>query len=416
MNPPKAVIIGCGFAGLAAAKQLADTEVEVTIIDQSNHHLFQPLLYQVATGDLSPSEIAWPIRSIFAQAKNITVIQDEVLQVDKAEKQVITQNGRYAYDYLVVATGAQNAYFGQEQWAPHAPGLKNLKDALSIRRDIFSAFEQAERCDDETERQAYMTFVVIGGGPTGVEMAGAIAEIARSTLAKDFRHIDTRKARVVLVEGGKQLLAGFDDRLCRYAAKALQRMGVELIFDRFVQNIEADTVSLAHQHIAAHTIIWAAGVKPQVAQLLGVEAQKNGKVAVDAKLRLPTHPDIFVVGDAAAVDWQDGTVPGIAPAAKQQGQYVGRLLRQHATIEEAKPFKYQHAGNLATIGRHKAVADLKRLKFKGWPAWYFWGLIHIYFLIGVRSATVILLQWFWTYLTNRKPARLIIGSKNKDPD
>ncbi len=402
------VIIGCGFGGLAVAKKLINSNCSVTIIDKSNHHLFQPLLYQVATADLSPSDIAWPIRNVFAQAKNIKVIQDEVTYIDKNRRQVKTINGQYQYDQLVVAVGAENTYFGHEEWQANAPGLKDLSDALMIRERILSAFEKAEQCEDLKLREAYMTFVVIGGGPTGVEMAGAIAEIAKSTLARDFRQIKTTEARIMLIEGGSNVLNGFDPKLCQYTESALRELGVELVFERFVENIKPNQVILKDQCVSANTIIWGAGVKSKVANLLDIKAEANGSVKVDPYLRLPDFTDVFIIGDAAWVEWKGNkTVPGIAPAAKQQGRYVGQLIRKPSN--KPSPFKYNHSGNLATIGRHKAVVDLGKMKFKGWLAWYFWGFIHIYFLIGVRSATVVLLQWFWSYLTNKKPARIIIG-------
>lgn len=416
MNEQHVVIIGCGFGGFAAAKSLVGTDVQVTLIDQANHHLFQPLLYQVATGDLSPSDIAWPIRSLFAKAKNIRVVQAEVTQVDRIDCTVKTTSETYKYDYLVVASGADNSYFGHDHWQNHAPGLKDLSDALNIRKRIFSAFEQAEVATDQAEQQRCMTFVVIGGGPTGVEMAGAIAEIARSTLAKDFRRIDPSQARIVLIEGANQVLNGFAEKLSKYTSKALQKMGVELMLGSFVDDIQSEQVVIGDKTIAAKTIIWGAGVKPQVSMWLHVPVDKNGRVPVDAYLNPDNDSQVFVIGDAAQVEWQDGlSVPGIAPAAKQQGQYVGKRLRGlfNGRVDK-QPFKYKHAGHLATIGRHKAVVDLGFMKFKGWPAWYFWGLIHIYFLIGVRSAWLILTQWFWTYLTRRKPARLIISSKAKN--
>lgn len=419
----KVIIIGCGFGGLEVAKKLANKDCTVTIIDRSNHHLFQPLLYQVATADLSPAEIAWPIRDILSHAKNITVLQDDVIGVDKEEQMVTTRNAEYSYDYLVVASGAQNAYFGNDQWEQVAPGLKSLDDALRIRQSIFAAFEKAELSNDPQEQQCLMTFVVIGGGPTGVEMVGAIAEIARSTLKNNFRNIDPSKARIFLIEGGKQVLNGFDGSLANYTATALQKLGAELIFEHFVKDVQKDRVILKDRSIEASTIVWAAGVRPQVSAWLNVDAQRDGRIAVSQNLQLSGYQNIFIIGDAARVKWKaDKFVPGIAPAAKQQGKYAGKYLRYLLKYKDVRKvekymrhFKYSHAGNLATIGRHKAVVDMGFMKFKGWVAWFFWGGVHILFLIRARSAVVVGTQWFWSYLTNRKPARLITNKAFLSP-
>jgi NADH dehydrogenase len=412
---PKIVIIGAGFGGLAAAREFAGKPVDVTLIDKRNYHLFQPLLYQVATADLSPADIAWPIRSIFRDAANIRVVLGKVTGIDQAGQSVETSEGPVPYDHLIVANGAGNAYFGHDDWPAHAPGLKTVVDATTVRRNILLAFERAETAADEAERHRQLTFVIIGGGPTGVEMAGAIAELARVALARDFRQIDPRAADVVLVEGGPRILPALSDDLSTYARAALEKLGVEVHTGTMVEDIDGEGVTVGGARIPAATVIWGAGVGVYgPSEWLDRKPERGGRIAVGPDLALPGHPEIRVIGDAAAVAWPEGpgenaTVPGIAPAAKQMGKYAAKAILAAIAGKPSKSFRYRHAGNLATIGRHSAVVDLGRFKLTGWPAWWFWGLAHIYFLIGVRAASLVLLQWFWTYLTRRKGARLITG-------
>lgn len=403
------VIIGGGFGGLAAARQLAKGGYQVTVIDRCNHHLFQPLLYQVATADLSPADIAWPIRNLLARHENVCVVLDEVTNVDTADKTVQCREGRYNFDHLIIATGTSTGYFGHADWAAYAPGLKSLRDATSLRTQILTAFERAEVCGDPNQRKRLLNFVIIGGGPTGVEVAGALAELAKAALVRDFRTIDPADARIMLVEAGEQLLNGFPLPLSKYAETALGDLGVEVLKGHKVVELDAHNVHLEGQTIAAETVIWAAGVEVSgPGSWLDTEVDSAGRICVLDDLSVPGHADIFVIGDAARVDWRnDDLVPGIAPAAKQQGRYVGKLIIARSRQQNLPAFAYRHAGNLATIGRHRAVVDLGRFKLKGALAWWFWGLIHIYFLIDARSATTVLLQWFWTYLTRKKGARLI---------
>jgi NADH dehydrogenase len=416
MEPSKTrmrvVIVGAGFGGVTAAKRLARADADITVIDRRNYHLFQPLLYQVATADLSPAEVAWPIRGIFTHDRNVHVVLGEVSAIDMTARFVTTDAGRYPYDVLILATGSSNFYFGHDEWEPHAPGLKRIVDATEIRKRILVAFERAETADDPDERRRQLTFLIIGGGPTGVEMAGSIAELARVTLAKDFRHIDPKSARIVLIEAGDRLLPALAPDLSAYAQRALEHLGVEVALRQPVQNINERGAKVGDHFIPAATMIWAAGVKvPDVSDWLGVEADNGGRVAVESDLTVAGHPEIFVIGDAARVRWtNDEVVPGLAPAAKQQGGYVADVIRARLDSRPApKPFHYRHVGSLATIGRNHAVADLGWLRLRGWVGWWFWGLVHIYFLISVRAATLVLLQWFWTYLTRRKGARLVTG-------
>jgi NADH dehydrogenase len=417
----KVVIIGAGFGGLAAAKALAGTPVDVAIVDRRNYHLFQPLLYQVATADLSPADIAWPIRSIFSRAANVSVILGEVTEIDLDARRVHATTGDIPYDRLIVACGSGNTWFGHDAWAAHAPGLKTITDATTIRRRILLAFERAETATDAAERARQLTFVIIGGGPTGVEMAGAIAELARVALIRDFRHIDPRDARILLLEGGDRLLPALAPNLSAYARRALEGLSVEVRTGKMVEDIAAEGVRVGGDILPSATVIWAAGVAVGgPAKWLGVDPGPGGRIAVTEHLTVPGRPDIFVIGDAAEIPWPDGpgdnpTVPGIAPAAKQQGRYVAEVILASGP-SAAKPFRYRHAGNLATIGRHRAVVDMGRLRLTGWPAWWFWGLAHIYFLIEVRSAALVLIEWFWTYLTRKKGARLITEAPPPAPD
>jgi NADH dehydrogenase len=410
--PPKAVIVGAGFGGLAAAKRLVNQPIDVTLIDQRNYHLFQPLLYQVATAALSPAEVAWPIRSIFANAPNVRVVLGTVTGIDVDAREVISDRIRLPYDYLILATGSYHSYFGHDEWAMHAPGLKRIIDATEIRKRILLAFELAEVGMSEQEQRRQLTFVIIGGGPTGVELAGAIAELARHTLARDFRNINPRSARVILVEAGGRLLKAFPEALSAYAKQKLESLGVEVRLNHRVAVRGNEGVCLGDRVIPAASVIWAAGVTvPHLKDWLPAATDPSGRVAVDSDLSLPNHPNIFVIGDAASISWRNGlSVPGIAPAAKQGGHYAAEVIL--AAIKGKRkpaPFRYRHRGNLATIGRHAAMADFGRLKLTGGIAWWLWGIAHIYFLIGVRAPFLVAAQWFWAYLTFGRGARLITG-------
>ena len=408
----RVVIVGAGFGGLAAAKRLASQPLDVTIIDQRNHHLFQPLLYQVATAALSPADVAWPIRSIFAGYPNVRVVLGTVEGVDLERREVKSDRISVNYDHLILATGSHHSYFGHDEWAMNAPGLKRITDATEIRRRILLAFELAEVGMSEEERRRQLSFVIVGGGPTGVEMAGAIAELARFTLARDFRNIDPSSARVILVEAGNRLLRAFPDKLSTYAKQELERLGVEVLLRQTVEVRGTEGVFIGDMLIKSATVIWAAGVAvPHLKNWLPVEADRTGRIVVGPDLSLPGHPEVFVIGDAAAATWNGNlTVPGLAPAAKQGGRYVADVIRAAALGGNSPPpFRYRHQGNLATIGRHAAIADLGGIKLTGALAWWLWGLAHIYFLIGVRAPMLVAAQWFWAYLTFGRGARLITG-------
>ena len=407
---PKVVIVGAGFGGLEATKALRRTPADVIVIDRQNHHCFQPLLYQVATAALSPADVAWPTRHILRDQRNVTVLMEEVVGVDAQRKRLRTNFGEVSYDYLVLATGATHAYFGQDKWAAYAPGLKRIEDATRIRRSILIAFEQAELIADTDERRRLLTFVIIGGGATGVEMAGAIAEIARQTLAADFRRIDPRSARIVLIEAGPRLLPAFQPEQSDFVRMALMRAGVDVKTDTRVTNCDARGVDIDGGRIDAGTLIWAAGVVASpAARWLGAEADRAGRVKVGPDLTLPGHPEIFVIGDTAAVTDQAGRpVPGIASAAKQMGHYVAKVIAARTAGRQAPgPFRYMHLGELATIGRRAAVVKLGRLQLKGFIGWLFWAAVHIYFLIGVRNRFIVAFSWLWTYVTFQRGARLI---------
>jgi len=407
---PQVVIIGAGFGGLEAAKALANAPADVTVIDQYNHHCFQPLLYQVATAALSPADIAWPIRSVLRRQKNAEVVLARVTGIDRVGKRVITDTITAPYDYLVLATGATHFYFGHDEWEPFAPGLKYLTDALKIRGRILSAFERAEITNSEAERQRLMTFAIIGGGPTGVELAGATAEIATDTLRSDFRRIDPRKSRIVLLEAGPRILPAFPPELAEYAANALRRAGVEVRTSARVTSCDPDGVMLENERVETATAIWAAGVAASpAATWLSADHDRNGRVKVNPDLSVPGADGVFVIGDTAAVSDRYGKpVPGIAPAAKQMGQYIGRLIGAKLSGAPAPgPFVYRHYGNLATIGRKSAIVDFGRFRLTGLIAWIFWSVAHIYFLIGVRNRFIVAFIWFWNYLTAQRGARLI---------
>jgi NADH:ubiquinone reductase (H+-translocating) len=409
-TPTRVVIIGGGFAGLEAAKALARAPVEITLIDRQNHHCFQPLLYQVATATLSPADIAWPIRGILSGQRNVRVLMANAETIDTQARLVITNAGTFPYDQLIIATGATHAYFGHEQWAPHAPGLKRIEDATEIRRRILLAFERAELTADPEVRKALTTFVVVGGGPTGVEMAGAIADMARDALPRDFRNVDPASSRVLLIEAGPRILAAFPDALSRYAQQALERRGVEVLTGAAVTDIGPERVFVGELTIEAGAIVWAAGVAASAAaDWLEAERDRAGRVKVMPDLSVPGRPEIFVVGDTAAVAGQGGKpVPGIAPAAKQMGRYVAEVIAARARGKATpRPFRYKHQGDLATIGRKAAVVKLPRLTLTGFIGWAFWGFAHVYFLIGLRNRIAVAFSWAWDYVTFGRRARLI---------
>lgn len=408
---PRVVIVGGGFGGLSAAKGLAGAPFEVTLIDRNNHHLFQPLLYQVATAGLSPADIASPIRSILSGQRNLRVMLADVSGVDVMRKEVVADGSRIRYDYLVLATGAQHAYFGHDDWAAFAPGLKTIDDATYLRRRILLAFERAENEADAEERLRLMTFVVVGGGPTGVEMAGAIAELAKRALASDFRSINPLCARIILIEGASRLLTPFDPRLSDAARRSLEQIGVEVRLGTAVSQCSCDGARAGGEFIPARTIIWAAGVMASPAgRWLGAAIDRAGRVVVRADLSVPGHPDLFVIGDTAAVAGPDGaTLPGVAPVAKQQGQYIARTLIARRQGRTAHAFRYRDFGSLATIGRSRAVAQFGRHRLSGFVAWVLWSVAHVYFLIGFRNRFVVALNWAWNYLTFQRGSRLITG-------
>ena len=410
------VIVGAGFGGLETAFRLAGADVAITMIDRRNHHLFQPLLYQVATASLATSEIAWPIRYLLRDRPEVTTLFATVNGVDAAGKCVLLDDGgAIFYDTLVLATGARHAYFGHDEWEPFAPGLKTLEDATTLRRRILVAFERAERETDPEKRAALLTFVIVGAGPTGVEMAGTIADMARDTLPPDFRNIDTRKARVVLIEAGPRVLAGFPEDLSAYAQRALEKLGVEVMLGEAVTECSAEGVIYGGKRLDARTLIWAAGVRAsRAAEWLNAPADRAHRLQVDPDLTVPGHPDIFAVGDTTTIKGPDGNpVPGIAPAAKQQGRYAAALIKARLAGKTLPPFRYKHAGSLAQIGKRLAVIDFGKFKLRGTIAWWIWGIAHIYFLIGLRHRLSVALSWLWIYLRDQRPARLITQGSSK---
>ncbi|WP_271898635.1 NAD(P)/FAD-dependent oxidoreductase [Candidatus Phyllobacterium onerii] len=405
------VVVGGGFGGLEAVYNLRNVDIDITIIDQRNHHLFQPLLYQVATSTLATSEIAWPIRHLVRKYKNVKTLLGTVESVDTAARTVSTADGEtIPYDTLVLATGARHAYFGHDDWEPYAPGLKTLEDATMIRRRILTAFEKAEREPDPAKRMEYLTLVIIGGGPTGVEIAGTIADLARDTLKGDFRVIDPAEAQVVLIEGGPRVLPAFSEDMSAYAKRALEKLGVTVHLGHPVTACHADGVEFGGQSLRARTIIWAAGVQASpAAKWLNAPSDRAGRVVVNPDLTAPDHPEIFVIGDTATVpNGGKGTVPGIAPAAKQQGKHIAETIKARLGGDQTpRPFVYRHAGDLATIGKRAAVTDFGWIKLKGYLAWWLWGLAHIYFLIGVRNRLAVALSWLWISVSGVRSARLI---------
>ena len=405
---PRVLIIGGGFAGLWAAHALARAQVEVLLVDRSNHHLFQPLLYQVATAGLSAPAIAAPLRHILRRQKNVTVLLGEVSAIDREAKTITLDDESIGFDYLIVASGATHAYFGHDQWAEHAPGLKTLDDALKIRKQILLAFERAEREPNARKRAAWLTFAVVGAGPTGVELAGTLAEIARHTLKREFRRIDPTKARILLLEAGKRVLSSFPEDLSERAAEQLKRLGVEIRTGQPVAAIDADGVVLGSERIESKTVLWAAGVAASpLGALLAAPLDRAGRVKVDADLRVPASDSVFVVGDLATVAYRGGTVPGVAPAAKQMGAHAARQILRVLAQQPTRPFRYRDFGNLATIGRMAAVVHLGPLKLSGVLAWWFWLGAHIFFLIGFRNRLMVLTDWAWAWFTYQRTARIV---------
>lgn len=413
------VIVGAGFGGLNAAQHLAGSGASITLIDQRNHHIFQPLLYQVATASLATSEIAWPIRGLMSGRMDVETRLATVVGVDAEAKRVLLDEGANVdYDTLIVATGARHAYFGHDDWEPYAPGLKTIEDATKIRRRVLLAFERAEYEPDPNQRAALLTFVIVGGGPTGVELAGTIAELARDTLSGDFRHIDTQKARVALVEGSDRILANYPEDLSEYAKRSLENLGVEVMLGQQVTQCSADGVVRGQEPLPAKTVIWAAGVRASpVAEWLKAPADRAGRLQVLPDLTVPGRPDIFVIGDTANVVGVDGTpVPGIAPAAKQQGRYVAKVIKARLSGKPlTEPFRYKHQGNLAQIGKRRAIIDFGWLKLRGSIAWWIWGIAHIYFLIGVRTRLNVAINWLWIHARNQRSARLITQKDTSEP-
>jgi NADH:ubiquinone reductase (H+-translocating) len=411
LRPPQVVIVGAGFGGLSAAQALKRAPVQITILDRRNYHCFQPLLYQVATAALSPADIAWPIRTLLRYQKNTKVLLAGVTGIDAAAKTVLTTEGPFPYDTLILSSGATHSYFGHPDWANVAPGLKTIEDATTIRRAMLLAFEKAELAHSTEERRRYLSFVIVGGGPTGVELAGAIASVAKETLHPDFRNIDTKDASIRLIEAGPRILPALPPELSAYAERALRRMGVEVQTESPVTVCTESGVETPKGFIDAATIIWAAGVVASpVAKWIGVTGDRAGRVAVTDELTVPGHPGIFVIGDAALVKGPDGKpVPGIASAAKQMGNYAGRKIQSELAGKPSPPFRYRHEGDLATIGRGAAVVKLPHFTLTGLAGWLFWGVAHIYFLVGVRNRAAVVFNWLWDYITFQRGARLITG-------
>ena len=413
----RVVVIGAGFAGINLVRKLRRAPVDVVLVDRHNYHLFQPLLYQVATAALSPADIAYPIRRIFRSQANVRVVLGEVDRIDLANQQVCGGDVCVDYDYLAVCVGVTHSYFGKDEaWRTLAPGLKDLDDATDIRRRVLLAFEEAELEQDEASRRAKLTFVVVGGGPTGVEMAGALREIAAKGIQRDFRNIDTGTSKIILVQGGDRLLTQFDESLSERAKRDLEAMGVEVRLNARVTDVDATGVFIGGEHLAAQTVIWAAGVAaPKLLATMGVPTDRSGRVAVGPDLSVPGHPNVFVLGDAAdAKDSEGKPLPGLAPAAMQMGKYVGRMLRdelmKNTPASDRKPFHYLNKGILATIGTHRAVADIRGWRFAGVLAWLAWSLIHVMFLIGFRNRFFVMAGWVYDYLVQGREARLITGA------
>ncbi len=420
---PKVVVLGAGFGGLTVARKLADKAVDVTIIDRTNHHLFQPLLYQVATCGLSPANIAAPVRGVLSHAKNIHVVLSEVLSVDTNARKVVTTDLDFDYDFLVVATGARHSYFGKPEWEKFAPGLKTLSDALELRKRILTAFEVAEKARDPAEREEAMTFVVVGGGPTGVEMAGAIMELARFALNKDFRNINTASAKVILLEGSPRLLGAFSQESSVKALEQLKQLGVDVRLQSVVQDMTETSLTVNGTPIRTRTMVWAAGNEGSpIAKTLGVDCDRSGRVFVSPQLGIPGHPEVFVIGDLAhAKDAKGYPLPGVSPVALQMGAYVAKeILRRSRKTEEpapeSEPFQYFDKGSMATIGRNRAVVEIGFIKMDGFLAWLGWLFVHLFFLIDFRNRLVVLFEWAWAYFTYQRGARLISGKMGDHPN
>jgi NADH dehydrogenase len=412
---PHVVIVGAGFGGLNAALVLKHEPVRVTVIDRHNYHLFQPLLYQVATAGLSAGDIAYPIRAILNRQKNTRVLLAEASAVKPDERTVVLTDGTIAYDYLILAAGARHSYFGHPEWETRAPGLKSVDDALEIRRRLLLAFERAEREPEQKTRRALLTFVVVGAGPTGVELAGAIAEIAFHVMVEDFRSIDPREACIILIEAGPRILPSFPEDLSAKAEDALKRLGVDVRTNSPVTSLDGSAVAIGDQRIAAATILWAAGVTAShVAASLGTPLDHEGRVLVEPDLTVPGHPELFVIGDLAAFTHQTGhPLPGLAPVAIQQGEHAARNIVRRCQGQPTRPFHYVDRGTMTTIGRAKAIADLGAIRFSGFPAWIAWIFVHIFFLIGFRNRFVVLFNWAWAYITTQRSARLITGERTE---
>jgi|SRR5271165_772160 len=411
-SKPRVVIVGAGFGGLTAAREIARLPVQVTVIDRKNHHTFQPLLYQVATAGLSPGEIAAPIRWIVRHRRNIEVLLEEVLDFDLSGQRVITNEGEIPYDFLIIASGASHAYFGHPEWEPLAPGLKSIEDALEIRRRVLLAFELAERRAASGEGDMPLSFVVVGAGPTGVELAGTLAEIARHALAYEFRAIDPEKTRILLIEGGPRVLATYSEELSRKAQAQLEHLGVKVMTSHVVSRIEPGAVWVGDTRIPAQVVLWAAGVAASpLGRKLGVPVDRAGRVLVQPDLSVPGHSEVFVIGDLAALADENGKwLPGVAPVAMQQGRWVSKLIARDLEHQPRRSFVYNDKGSLATIGRAAAVAQIGKFQLSGFIAWMAWLFIHILFLIGFRNRLIVMIQWAWSYLTYERGARLITGS------
>jgi len=411
----RVIIIGAGFGGLTAARSLKNSDYEILLIDKTNHHLFQPLLYQVATAALSPADIAAPIRSVVSKQKNVTVILSEVKKVDLENRKVLVSVGEeqeimreYFYDYLILAVGSRHSYFGKDEWAKHAPGLKTISDALYIREKMLLSFEKAELLNDKLEIEKYLTFVIIGGGPTGVELAGAIAEIAKKTMLKDFRKINPAKTRIILIEAADRILPAMDEKLSYCAMKSLQELGVQVLLNTKVIDVNKKGVKTSDKFIETYNVIWAAGnTAESLTKSLNVELDKSGRVIVEKDCSIKNYPEVFVIGDAAHFEENGKVLPAIAPVAIQQGKYVAKIISKNIPTNERKPFKYFDKGIMATIGKAKAVAQIGTLKFSGFIAWLLWVFVHILYLIGFRNRYSVLTEWIWLYITNRNGIRLI---------
>lgn len=415
MSKPKVIIVGAGFGGLAAAKSLKNADVEVLLIDKTNHHLFQPLLYQVATAALSPGDIAAPIREILRKQKNVRIIMGEVTGIDKENKNVKLLNGdTFDFDNLIIATGAKHSYFGNDSWEKYAPGLKTIRDALKIRERILLSFERAERCGDEEEKNKHLTFVVVGGGPTGVEMAGSIAEIAKKNMLKDFKSIDPKKFKIILAEGLDRLLTSFDQPLNDYTKKVLEDLGVIVMVDKFVKEVNEEGVKFEDEFIKTNNVIWAAGNKASpILEYLKVEQDKAGRVKVENDCSIPGNSNIFVIGDAANFTGENGKpLPGVAPVAEQQGKYAAKIIARQIPKSDREKFKYFDKGNLATIGRAKAVLQIKQFKFSGFIAWLVWGFVHIALLVNFKKRYKVMTEWIYYYLTYKNDIRLITNKSD----